>query len=260
MTGDDRAGHPRRGLRRPAGTGADAHRRRADRRAPGHRHRAGRVRAGAAAAHRAGAGRHPGGEPDHGARGAAAAAGRGLRDHQARPRRRHLHPDRRGAGLGGDDQADAGPGLGPADRAAGLPPAHRAADRADRGRAAVRRRHRDDPAGGRGVRARRRPGRLPAGRPRPAPGDRAGHPQPAPGRAVRPDPPRGRPGLRRRAVHAPHAPPGAAAAPDAGRGGHRGGSRPRRPAGRPPLLAHRRHAHRVARPPAHANWRGKRCP
>ena len=163
--GHDAAEPDRRGrtLRRAPGPGADAHRGRADRRAPRHRDRARRVRAGPATAHRAGPVGHAGGEPDDGARGAAAAAGRGLRDDQARPRRRHLRPDRRGSGFRRDDQAHAGPGLGRADRAARLPAARRAADRAHRGRAPVRRRHRGDPPGGRRVRARLRPGCPQAG-------------------------------------------------------------------------------------------------
>jgi DNA-binding transcriptional regulator YhcF (GntR family) len=66
-----------------------------------------------------------------------------------------------------------------------------------------------------------RPGRLPAGRPRAAPGDRPGHAQHPPGRPVRADPPGGRPRLRRRTVHAQDAPPGAAAASHPRRGGHR---------------------------------------
>ena len=58
-------GAPERSVRRAAGSGPAADRGRADRRADRHRDRARRVRARPAAAHRARAGRHARGQPDH---------------------------------------------------------------------------------------------------------------------------------------------------------------------------------------------------
>ena len=104
-------------------------------------------------------------------------------------------------------------------------------------RTAAARRDRDDiaaiHAAVAALRPRRGPGCLPAGRRRPAPGDRAGGAQPPAGGAERAHPARGEPRLRRRTVQ-PRGPAArAASASRAGAGGHRRRSRRWRPASPP---------------------------
>ena len=147
-----------------------AHHRGADRGTLRHRDRARPVRARAAAAHRAGAGRDARGEPGDGAGGHRPARRVRLRHGAPRPVRRHVRRVGLGAGVGRDDPPHARHRVAGTGTAARLPAGHRAADRPHRGAAADRHRRQGDPGRAGRLRAGRRgPGRVPDGRPRAAP-------------------------------------------------------------------------------------------